>query len=56
MIEDGDFDIPAVYMTAENSRKLLEHKGEIITLKSNSKRIAGPGYNVIGFKGKNKIP
>jgi aminopeptidase YwaD len=53
LIEDGDFDIPSVYMTAENGRKLLEHKGKIITLKSNSKRIAGPGYNVIGFKGEN---
>jgi len=53
LIEDGDFDIPSVYMTAENGKKLLKHKGSIITLKSKSKRIAGPGYNVIGIKGKN---
>ncbi|PUU88504.1 MAG: hypothetical protein CI947_1918 [Halanaerobium sp.] len=53
LIEDGDFDIPSVYMTAENGRKLLAQKGKEVSLKSNSKRIAGPGYNVIGFKGKN---
>jgi len=53
LIEDGDFDIPSVYLTAENGRKLLTYEGQTITLKSNSKRIAGPGYNVIGVKGKN---
>jgi len=41
-------------MTAETGRKLLTQEGKEISLKSNSKRIAGPGYNVIGFKGKNK--
>ncbi|TDP81212.1 aminopeptidase YwaD [Halanaerobium saccharolyticum] len=54
LIEDGDFDIPSVYMTAENGRKLLAQEGKEVSLKSNSKRIAGPGYNVIGIKGKNK--
>lgn len=54
LIEDGDFDIPSVYMTAENGKKLLAHKGKEVSLKSNSKRIAGPSYNVIGIKGENK--
>ncbi|MGP3779600.1 M28 family peptidase [Halanaerobium saccharolyticum] len=54
LIEDGDFDIPSVYMTAETRRKLLAQEGKEVSLKSNSKRIAGPGYNVIGIKGKNK--
>jgi len=54
LIEDGDFDIPSVYMTAETGRKLLAQEGKEVSLKSNSKRIAGPGYNVIGIKGKNK--
>jgi aminopeptidase YwaD len=54
MIEDGDFDIPSVYMTAENGKKLLAQKKKEVLLKSNSKRIAGPGYNVIGIKGENE--
>lgn len=55
LIEDGDFDIPSVYLTAESGRKLLEHVVELVKLISDSKRIAGPGYNVIGVKDKNQF-
>src|SRR6056297_1121202 len=40
MIEDGDFDIPSVYMTAEEGAKLSSFIGKTLNLKSNSKRIA----------------
>lgn len=51
LIEDGDFDIPSVYMTEEEGNKLTPHIGKIVTLRSESKRITGKGYNVIGRKG-----
>ena len=52
MIEDGDFDIPSVYMTAEEGAKLSSFIGKTLNLKSNSKRIPAKGYNVIAKKGK----
>jgi aminopeptidase YwaD len=52
LIEDGDFDIPSVYMTAEEGEKLLSVVGKPVVLKSVSKRIPGKGYNVVGRKGK----
>ncbi len=51
LIEDGDFDIPSVYMTDEEGKKLALYIGKIVTLESKSKRIIGKGYNVIGRKG-----
>ncbi len=53
LIEDGDFDIPSVYMTEEEGRKLLFHTGKSIILKSHSKRIPTNAYNIIARKGKN---
>lgn len=53
LIEDGDFNIPSVYMKDIDGDKLLNHCGEIVSLKSTSKRIPGKGYNVIAVKGKN---
>ena len=55
LIEDGDFDIPSVYMTEEEGLKLISKIGKIVFLESKSKRIPGKGYNVIGKKG-NKNP
>jgi len=52
LIEDGDFDIPSVYMTAEEGEKLLPVVGKPVVLKSVSKRIPGKGYNVVAGKGK----
>jgi aminopeptidase YwaD len=53
LIEDGDFDIPSVYTTEEEGKKLLTLEGEIASLSSSSKRIEGIGYNIIGRKGNN---
>ncbi len=51
LIEDGDFDIPSVYMTEEEGKKLLPYIGKQVTLNSVSKRIPGKGYNIVGKKG-----
>jgi len=51
LIEDGDFDIPSVYMTEEEGKKLLPFAGKKVMLKSNSRRIKAKGCNVIGRKG-----
>jgi aminopeptidase YwaD len=53
LIEDGDFDIPSVYMTEDEGFKLLPYVGKTVVLKSKSKRIPGKGYNVIARKGRN---
>jgi aminopeptidase YwaD len=52
LIEDGDFDIPSVYMTEDEGSKLLPYVGKTVVLKSISRRIPGKGYNVIARKGK----
>jgi aminopeptidase YwaD len=53
LIEDGDFDIPSVYMTEEEGRRLLPHEGKTAGLQSISRRIPGKGSNVIARKGRN---
>ncbi|MEA1959104.1 MAG: M28 family peptidase [Chloroflexota bacterium] len=53
LIEDGDFDIPSVYMTEDEGSKLLPYVGKTVVLKSISKRIQGKGCNVIARKGRN---
>lgn len=52
LIEDGDFDIPSVYMTEDEGLGLLPHVGKTVVLQSISKRIPKKGYNVIARKGK----
>ena len=56
LIEDGDFDIPSVYMTEEEGLKLIPEIGKIVFLESLSKRIPGKGFNVIGKKGNSNSP
>lgn len=51
LIEDGDFDIPSVYMTEDEGEKLIPFIGKKVYLQSNSKRIKGNGSNVIGKTG-----
>lgn len=53
MIEDGDFNIPSVFMTEEEGKRLLAYSGQVISLWSDSERIPGNGFNVSGKKGKN---
>ena len=52
LIEDGDFDIPSVYMTEEEGQRLLKYMGKEARLKSLSERVPSVGYNVTGNKGK----
>ncbi len=51
LIEDGDFDIPSVYMTEEEGRRLLPYAGRMVRLVSRSERIPEKACNVIGRKG-----
>jgi aminopeptidase YwaD len=51
LIEDGDFNIPSVFMTEEEGNRLLLYAGRTVALKSISRRIQGKGSNVIARKG-----
>jgi len=51
LIEDGDFNIPSVYMTEEEGSELVGYAGSTVSLISESERIPGKGYNVICRKG-----
>lgn len=51
LIEDGDFDIPSVYMTEEEGRRLAQHAGQEVTLSSEARRIPATGCNVVARKG-----
>jgi aminopeptidase YwaD len=53
LIEDGDFDIPSVYMTAEEGNRLAEYVGKEISLEIRAKRSPSIGCNVIARTGKN---
>lgn len=52
LIEDGDFNIPSVYMTEEEGTRLLQYAGREVALESRSVRVPGKGYNVIARKGR----
>lgn len=51
LIEDGDFNIPSVFMTEEEGSRLLPFAGSTVSLTSVSERIPGKGYNIIAAKG-----
>jgi aminopeptidase YwaD len=51
LFEDGDFDIPSVYMTEEEGDKLAELAGKEVSLESRAHRIPAKGCNVIARKG-----
>lgn len=53
LIEDGDFDIPSVYLTAEDGQELLSCVGTIVQLESRSDRIPAQAYQVIARRGEN---
>ena len=53
LIEDGDFDIPSVYMTEDEGSRLAERAGKRISLESRANRIPARGCNVIARKGAN---
>jgi aminopeptidase YwaD len=51
LIEDGDFDIPSVYMTDEAGRRLAGYAGKQVALTSRARRIPAKGCNIIARKG-----
>ena len=51
LIEDGDFDVPSVYMTDEEGARLAGHVGQEVWLESRARRIPATGCNVIATKG-----
>jgi aminopeptidase YwaD len=53
LIEDGDFEIPSVYLTDEEGQKLISMVGRKALLVSRCMRVPGIGYNLIGRLGKN---
>lgn len=53
LIEDGDFDIPSVYMTDEEGNRLAEYTGQEVFLEIRANRIPATGCNVIARKSAN---
>ena len=47
MIEDGDFDIPSIYMTDTDGEQLAKHTGEVVELVIEAVRIPAKGVNVV---------
>ena len=52
LIEDGDFDVPSVYMTDIEGSSLLEFKGGTVSVKSSARRIPSKAYNITALKRK----
>jgi len=48
LFEDGDFDIPSVYMKDTEGKRLLACGGQTIELISKAKRIPDSAFNIIG--------
>lgn len=51
LIEDGDFDIPSVYMTEKIGDKLSQQLGKLVNLRFEAQRVPSTGCNVIARKG-----
>jgi aminopeptidase YwaD len=51
LIEDGDFDIPSVYMTEEEGERLTNYVGKEVSLKFDTQRIPSTGCNVVARSG-----
>ena len=52
LIEDGDFDIPSVYMTEEDGARLASHADEIAALVIEAERRPSTGVNLASRKGR----
>jgi aminopeptidase YwaD len=52
LFEDGDFDIPSVFMTDVEGERLAALAGEPVTLISRAERIPALGCNVVAHKGR----
>jgi aminopeptidase YwaD len=53
LIEDGDFDIPSVYLTEEEGNRLAAQAGREVFMEIIADRIPSKGCNVITRKGRN---
>lgn len=51
LFEDGDFDIPSVFMTDGQGKRLLRYLGRDVHLESRACRIPSFGENIVGRKG-----
>jgi aminopeptidase YwaD len=51
LIEDGDFNIPGVYMKDIEGEKLSVHSGETVHIISTARRIPSRAYNITARKG-----
>lgn len=51
LLEDGDFDIPSVYLTEEEGDRLAESAGREVSLEIRARRIPSQGCNSSGEKG-----
>jgi aminopeptidase YwaD len=50
LFEDGDFDIPSVYITDEEGKRLAKMENELISLSCKAERLPSTGCNVIARK------
>lgn len=51
LIEDGDFEIPTVYMTEKEGARLANYDGETVSLTINTQRHPAAGCNVVAHIG-----
>lgn len=51
LFEDGDFDIPSVYMTDDEGRRLARHTGQPVAVEIQARRAPTTGCNVVARKG-----
>lgn len=56
LIEDGDFNLPAVYMKDVEGERLSAYEGKLITMEVRAERIPSEGCNVEARKGDHKAP
>ena len=56
VFEDGDFDIPSVYIKDVDGKRLAAHAGKTATLLIDARRQPSYGFNVIARRGKADVP
>jgi len=56
LIEDGDFNIPSVYLTEEQGLRLADQVGKMVLLSSQAWRIPSSGCIVLASKGQPRQP
>jgi aminopeptidase YwaD len=52
MFEDGDFDLPSVFMTDREGDRLAALAGQLVTLESRAERVPATGVNVVAHRGR----